>query len=162
MKIFFLFLMAFSFSASSQAQKVRTRPYHFGFGVGYQPQIKENFFASMKVYSKKGNAVQFNAFNYTDAFRTSAIMLPNFPITKDGNWKLLMGLGGHIGIWKNGLNTNSYRTNPIIGLDGLLGTEVCIPKLHLAFQAQFNPNADLFGNNETFYDWGGFAVHFTF
>ena len=159
--IFMLLVLICSFSAFSQRAK-KPNPYRFGIGASVYPALKEPYALSIKFYTKSGNAFEFFGYNLETGYRLTALFSPYFPINRQGNLRMIIGPGVHVGVWKNEFKTNSYTTNPIIGIDGIAGMEYRVPKLPLSFQIQYQPNADLIGNNEYFFkkQWAGATVRF--
>ncbi|CAN5716373.1 hypothetical protein BH10BAC3_BH10BAC3_17250 [soil metagenome] len=160
---FVLLVLICSFSAFSQRAK-KPNPYHFGVGAALYPNLKEPYALDFKFYTKGGHSLEFIAYNLQTAYRLTALFNPYFPIGRTGNLRMVIGPGLHVGMWKDGYKTNSYTTNPIIGVDGIAGIEYKIPKVPLSFQVHFQPSADLAGNNEFFYGtkWAGAVVRFAF
>ena len=160
---FVLLVLICSFSAFSQRAK-KPNPYHFGIGAAFYPALKEPYAVDFKFYTKGGHSLEFIGYNLETAYRVTALFNPYFPISRDGSLRMVVGPGVHVGVWKKEFKTNSYTTNPIVGVDGILGMEYRIPKVPLSFQIHFQPSADLAGNNEYYYDkkWAGAVVRFVF
>jgi hypothetical protein len=158
-----LLVLACSLSGFSQRAK-KPNPYQFGVGAALFPTLDNPYALSFKFYMKSGNAMEFYAYNLQTGYRLTALFTPYFPINKQGNLRMVLGPGLHVGMWKDEFKTNSYTTNPIIGIDGIMGMEYRLPKLPLSLQVQYQPNADLIGNNEYFYskDWAGVTARFVF
>ena len=160
---FVLLILICSFSAFSQRAK-KPNPYRLGIGAGLYPTLDQPFVVDFKFYTKGGHALEFIGYNLQNAYRLTTLFMPYFPINHDGSLRMVVGPGVHVGVWKNGYKTDSYSSNPIVGVDGILGMEYKIPKLPLSFQLHYQPSADLAGNNEYYYDSksAGAVVRFTF
>lgn len=139
-------------NVTSFGQRTRKpNPYRFGAGVGYNPELNNPASVNIKYYTRRGHGLEFIGYNLQTNYRLTALFLPYFPLDRRGNLRFLIGPGIHIGWWKEGYKTNSYKTNPIIGGDGMIGFEYRIPKIPISLQGHFQPSADLAGNNEFFY-----------
>ena len=164
-KITFVFLLVLVclFSAFSQTAK-KPNPYKFGIGAGFYPGLTEPFALDVKFYTKTGNSFEFIGYNLEKAYRLTALFNPYFPINRQGNLRIVVGPGLHMGFWKEEFKTSNSYTNPIIGMDGIAGMEYRIPKLPLSFQLHYQPSADLIGNNEFYFDskWCGAIMKFVF
>ncbi|MES2649941.1 MAG: hypothetical protein V4717_23895 [Bacteroidota bacterium] len=158
-----LMVIICTFPAISQRAK-KPNPYRFGVGAGYYPNLKEPYAVDLKFYTKSGNAFEVIGYNLEKSYRLTALFNPYFTLSRDGKLRLVVGPGVHVGVWKDEFKTNNSTTNPILGLDGILGVEYRVPKLPLSFQLHFQPSADIAGNNEYFYDskWLGGIVRFVF
>lgn len=158
-----MLVLVSSFSVFSQRAK-KPNPYHIGIGVGLNPELKSPYSVNLKFYTPRGNAFEFIGYNLQTGYRVTTLFTPYFPISRDGNLRMLIGPGLHVGVWKKEFKTNSYTTNPIIGGDGIVGMEYRIPKVPLTFQVHFQPSADLAGNNEYFYgkEMAGAVVRLVF
>ena len=135
-------LLVFPFILKAQT------PYKFGIGAGYQPFNKE-FTINSKLYLKSGDALELILSSDKRFNKATLLFDANLPITSK-NLKIVAGVGTHVGVWKDGFRTNSYTTNPVIGMDGILGLEYRIPKLPVSIQAHYQPSVDFIGNTEFF------------
>ena len=156
-------MLVCSVSAFSQKAK-KPNPYRFGIGGGYYPGLEKPYAVDIKFYTKGGHSIEIIGYNLEKAYRVTALFNPYFPISRDGSLRAVIGPGVHMGMWKDEFKTNSYTTNPIVGVDGIVGFEYRIPKVPLSFQLHFQPSADLIGNNEYFYgkEWAGGILRFVF
>jgi hypothetical protein len=160
-----LILLAMICTLTTFSQRAKKpNPYRFGVGAGFYPNLKEPYAVDFKFYTKRGNSMEFIGYNLETAYRLTALFNPYLPISRDGKFRLVVGPGVHIGMWKDEFKTNNSTTNPILGIDGILGFEYRVPKLPLSFQLHFQPSADLVGNEEYFYDskWAGGIIRLSF
>ncbi len=153
MKKFLVLTLVFFVSFYSIGQKPhRPNPYRIAGGVGYNPKLVEPYLLSLKFYMKSGNAFELIGYNMKESWRGTLLFNPYTPLSKDGRFRFVIGPGVHVGWWKEDYKKNNYASNPIVGVDGIVGFEYRIPKLPICVQGHYQPSIDFAGNNEFFYD----------
>jgi len=138
----------------SMAQK-NNGTYNWAVGVKYRPAA-----LSLKKYTAKGDAIEFLLSKYDEGTRLATLFELAPKLNKSGSLRFIAGTGLHIAIWDKGTKLNSYTKNPIIGIDAIFGFEYKVPKVPIAFQLDYQPAIDFFGNDETHKTWGGLTIKF--
>ena len=163
-KIFLVFLFILPFIASFSQKAHRPNPYRFAIGGGYYPNLKNSWVADAKFYNRQGYAFEFIGYNLQESGRVAAFFEPYVPISRDGKLRIVVGPGIHVGWWKEQYKNNSYESNPIIGVDAIMGLEYRIPHTPINMQIHWAPNFDLVGNQDFHYesDWAGAILRIAF
>lgn len=160
---FVVVALIFSLNLFAETPK-KPNPYKFGIGAAYYPALNNPIAVSLKFYMKSGHSIEFFGYDLEQNYKLAALFAPYLPISKDGRLRLILGAGLHVGFWKSEYKTNSYTTNPIVGMDGIMGMEYRIPKIPVSLEIQYQPNADIAGNNDFYYDkeWAGGTLKIVF
>jgi hypothetical protein len=163
-KNFVLCILVCLTAATVFAQK-NNGTYNWGIGGKYVPSKfteLEPLAVSIKKYTKAGDALELLLTNHKDGYRGT--LLFELSPALDPNKKsvrLVIGPGVHVGYQRN-FAMERHDKNPTVGIDGIVGLEWKLPGLPIALQADYQPSADLVGNNEIFTDWAGATLRITF
>jgi hypothetical protein len=163
-KLFFLLAIASLTAATGFAQK-NGGTYNWSVGAKYLPKSMSEFEPmgiTVKHYTKAGDALELIFSKYTEGYRGTVLfeLSPALDATSK-HLRLLLGPGFHIGALKDKFK-DRHDTNPVVGFDAIVGLEYKIPKIPIALQVDYQPSADLVGNNEAFGSWGGATVRIAF
>lgn len=162
-QIFLLTLLTLSmFFANAQRHPNAPRPYKWSIGGGYTKNIEVPWMVTAKWYSKDGNSVELIGYNLEDGWRCTIIGAPHFSLGEKGNWRMITGVGFHGGLWTRKYMNKKYDSNPIVGIDAMLGMEYRIRKTPITLQVHAQPNADFIGKTERYKDWAGCAIRYAF
>ncbi len=151
-----LFTLIIHFGFSQVMSPNGPIPYKVGIGLKYMPAT-----LSVKAYSKSGHAYEFLLIDGDGVYRLTSLLELDMPLSKSGNVRFVLGGGAHIG-WHKTKPKNSYASNPVFGVDVIVGGEIKIPKTPFAIQLDLQPGADLVGNNEFYYKQGGLTIRYCF
>jgi hypothetical protein len=163
-KVFILFAVAFLMVVTGSAQK-NSGTYNWGIGGKYVPQkfsSLEPIAVSIKHYTKAGDAFELLFTNHKEGSRGTFLF--ELSPALDANKKTIrfvIGPGVHVGYLKDAA-LEKHDKNPVVGLDGIIGLEWKVPKIPISLQVDYQPSADLIGNNETFADWAGATLRIAF
>ncbi len=149
------FISLFLLSAMIVTAQKNDGTYNWAVGFKYTPTA-----ISVKHYTYRGDAIEFLLSKHELGTRLTTLLELCPKLNKSGSIRGILGVGGHIGIWDDGVKKNSYIKNPIVGLDGIVGIEYKIPKAPIAFQLDYQPGIDLIGNSDTHRNWGGLTIKF--
>lgn len=120
-------------------------PYKVGVGVrlnyGYGLSIKYNMTQKKSV---EGIVyTRWKGINITGLYEIHA------PAFKTAGWRWYYGMGGHIGVWRNGSRYNpwfdSANSYTVIGADGILGLEYTFKEIPLNLSVDWKPAINLIG-----------------
>jgi hypothetical protein len=130
------------------------KPYTWGVGLKYTPGA-----ISAKWYSKSGDALEVLMSAFDHGSRGTVLLEISPGLSTNGNFRLLVGPGLHLGVIKRQYLSNS-AANPVFGVDGIGGFEFTAPKMHLTFQLDYQPSLDFNGNDDTYLNWGGLTIRY--
>ena len=163
-KVFILLALSLLTAATGFSQK-SDGTYNWGIGGKYIPKkftALEPLALSIKRYTRSGDALEFLFTNHKDGYRGTLLFELSPPLNPDKkSIRFVLGPGIHVGYLRN-FALDKHDKNPNIGLDAIVGMEWKLPGLPIAIQADYQPSADLIGNNETFTDWAGATVRIVF
>lgn len=139
--------------------------YNWGIGGKYIPKKfteLEPLAVSIKHYTKSGDALEFLFTNHKEGYRGTLLfeLSPALNPTKK-SIRFVLGPGIHVGYLRN-FALDRHDKNPSIGLDAIAGLEWKLPGIPFALQVDYQPSADIIGNNETFSDWAGATLRIAF
>ena len=159
-------LLAFSFlTAATVFSQKDNGTYNWAIGGKYVPakfSALEPIALSVKHYTKSGDALELLLTNHKEGYRGTLLFELSPALNPDKkSIRFVLGPGIHVGYLRN-FALERHDKNPNIGLDAIVGLEWKLPGLPISLQADYQPSADLIGNNEVFADWAGATLRITF
>lgn len=150
--VFSISLLLFFINCFSQKE---SGTYDWGIGPKYFPAA-----ISVKKYFPKGDALEMLLTKYDEGVRATVLaeLCPNLNMSK--SIRLILGPGLHVSVRQKKYIVKT-EGNPVIGMDGILGLEWKLPKIPFTIQVDYQPSIDIIGNSDSYTNWGGVTIRYT-
>ena len=134
-------------------------------GSSYRTALGVKFWPgaiTVKHFTRQNRALEGLGYFWDRGFRFTGLYEVHGDINGAPGLKWYVGPGAHIGFWNDKWRRRYYGDDRVdIGIDGVLGLDYKIKGAPLNLSIDWQPSFTIIGDTD-FWNWGGFAIRYTF